>query len=52
MITYQVDPVIYKECNTYPLTCLHCVGEDIIFSERKENCKCNECGQWQLKEEE
>lgn len=50
MQTYTVSPTIYKD--TWPLYCLYCGGDDIIYSERMENCMCNECGQWQLTEEE
>ena len=52
MQTYTVSPTIYNICNTWPLTCLNCGGDDIIYSEREENYRCQECGEWQLTDEE
>ena len=52
MQTYQVSAEIYEECNSWPLTCIHCGGLEIIYSPFKHDSLCEECGCWQLTEEE
>ncbi len=50
METQQLD--IVTDYNDWPLTCFYCEGEDLIYSSHYNNARCNECGKWQLLEEE
>ena len=36
----------------YPLTCIHCDSDDVIYSEYKEDYICCDCGLYQLEEDE
>ena len=47
--TDTLDVIDY---NLWPLTCVHCGSDDIIFSPTKDNTLCQCCGEWQLEEEE
>lgn len=52
MQTYQVSADVYEECNSWPLTCLYCGGDEVTYSIYKDDARCLECGKWQLKEEQ
>ena len=53
MTTETIDFVIdYEDYNDWPLTCFFCEGEDLVYSSHHHNTRCNDCGKWQLLEEE
>lgn len=45
-------PNTVMDCIDWPLTCIYCGSEQVIWSTTKQNVLCEECGRWQLEDED
>jgi len=50
--TYSVEEVIAAECTLEPMECKFCGSLEVIFLQYVGDAYCEECGTWQLDEEE
>ena len=50
--TYSVEEVIAAESTLEPMECKFCGSLEVIFLQYVGDAYCEECGRWQLDEEE
>ncbi len=52
MKTYSVEEVIAAEYTLEPMECKFCGSLEVVFLQYVGDACCQECGRWQLDEEE
>ena len=52
MDTYTIDEKIITDYTGWPLTCWHCGSDKVIYSQLKNDTRCQVCKEWQLTEED
>ena len=49
--TYTIDTKIVNDYIVWPILCINCGSDKIIYSQEKQDARCQCCGEWQLTEE-
>ena len=49
--TYTLDQKIVTDYTGWPILCINCGSDKIIYSPYQDDARCQCCGEWQLNEE-
>ena len=50
--TYTINKEVMTDYTGWPILCINCGSDQVIYSSHKDDVRCIACGCWQLNEEE